>query len=121
MQNKHENNKKTAESQGINNREYGTQYGADIAKESATSEKNSGFAADPSQMRKAPGYYGSVPGVNTPDMRFPSAEEKHDVSIPAFNPPVPNRAWTEMRKHLSIEAMSEQEKRELYGSKKEHF
>ena len=44
---------------------------------------------DPSEMRKAPGYIEAVPGVNTPD-----------ISLPAVNPPVPNRAWTEMKRKL---------------------
>ncbi len=65
--------------------------------------KNKGYEGDPSEMRKAPGYENAVPGVNSPD-----------IALPAFNPPVPNRAWTEMRKKLEIEALSEEEKRELY-------
>ena len=60
-----------------------------------------GYAADESEMRKAPGYENSVPGVNTPN-----------IELPAFNPPVPNRAWTEMKRN--IESLSEEEKRELY-------
>ena len=35
--------------------------------------------------RYAPGFEGSVPGINTPG-----------IEPPAFNPPVPNRAWTAM-------------------------
>ena len=31
----------------------------------------------------------STPGINTPD-----------IELPAFNPPVPNRAWTAMREEL---------------------
>ena len=38
-------------------------------------------------MRKKPDVTGAVPGVNTPD-----------IEVPAYNPPVPNRAWTEMKK-----------------------
>ena len=45
----------------------------------------------------------STPGINTPE-----------VSLPAFNPPVPNRAWTAMRAGLDIEDLTEEEKRELY-------
>ena len=60
-------------------------------------------AGDPSEMRKAPGYENAVPGVNTPN-----------IELPAFNPPVPNRAWTEMRRGLDIEALSEEERRDLY-------
>ena len=32
----------------------------------------------------------AVPGINTPG-----------IELPAFNPPVPNRAWTSMREELS--------------------
>ena len=45
----------------------------------------------------------SIPGINTPE-----------ISLPAFNPPVPNRAWTAMRAGLDIDELSEEEKRELY-------
>ncbi len=45
----------------------------------------------------------AVSGINTPG-----------VELPAYNPPVPNRAWTAMRKGLDIDEMSAEEKRELY-------
>ena len=45
----------------------------------------------------------SVPGINSPE-----------ISLPAFNPPIPNRAWTAMRAGLDIEELSEDEKRDLY-------
>jgi hypothetical protein len=45
----------------------------------------------------------SVPGINSPE-----------ISLPAFNPPVPNRAWTAMRKGMDIEELSEEEKRDMY-------
>ncbi len=45
----------------------------------------------------------SVPGINSPE-----------ISLPAFNPPVPNRAWTAMRNGVDIDELSEEEKRELY-------
>lgn len=77
------------------------------------SQKGS-FSSDPSEMRKAPGYNGSVPGVNTPDIRLPGAEMKSETSVPAFNPPVPNRAWTAMRMGMDITELSEEEKRDLY-------
>ncbi len=48
----------------------------------------------------------SIPGVNTPE-----------ISAPAFNPPVPNRAWTAMRAGLDIDELSEEEKLELYYGK----
>lgn len=45
----------------------------------------------------------AVPGINTPG-----------IALPAFNPPVPNRAWTAMRMGKDIDELSEEEKRELY-------
>ncbi len=45
----------------------------------------------------------SVPGINTPG-----------IELPAFNPPVPNRAWTAMINGVDIEELSEEEKRDLY-------
>ena len=53
--------------------------------------------------RYAPGYTNAIPGINTPGM-----------PLPAFNPPVPNRAWTAMREGRDIDALTEEEKRELY-------
>lgn len=47
---------------------------------------------------------GAINGINTPG-----------IELPAFNPPVPNRAWTAMKK--DIEGLSEGEKRELYLGK----
>ena len=45
----------------------------------------------------------AVPGINTPG-----------IDLPAFNPPVPNRAWTAMRMGKDIDELTEQEKRDLY-------
>lgn len=45
----------------------------------------------------------SIPGVNTPG-----------IELPAFNPPVPNRAWTAMKRGLDIEELSPEERRDLY-------
>ena len=39
------------------------------------------------------------------------------LALPAFNPPVPNRAWTAMRAGVDIDQLSEEEKRELYYGK----
>lgn len=50
------------------------------------------YNGDPSEMRKAPGYTDAVPGANTPN-----------IELPSYNPPVPNRAWTEMKKELETE------------------
>ena len=44
---------------------------------------------------------GAISGINTPG-----------VELPAFNPPVPNRAWTAMKR--DYELMSEEEKRERF-------
>lgn len=46
---------------------------------------------------------GAVSGINTPG-----------IELPAFNPPVPNRAWTAMRNGLDIDELSEEEKRDMY-------
>ena len=48
----------------------------------------------------------SNPGINTPEV------SSH--VLPAFNPPVPNRAWTAMRKGMDIDELSEEEKRDMY-------
>ena len=46
---------------------------------------------------------GAISGINTPG-----------IELPAFNPPVPNRAWTAMRRGKDISELSEEEKREMY-------
>lgn len=46
---------------------------------------------------------GAISGINTPG-----------IELPAFNPAVPNRAWTAMRQGLDIDQLSEEEKRDLY-------
>ncbi len=46
---------------------------------------------------------GAISGVNTPG-----------IALPAFNPPVPNRAWTAMSKGMDIDELSSEEKRDLY-------
>ncbi len=50
-----------------------------------------------------PGMPGSTAGINSPE-----------ISVPLFNPPVPNRAWTAMRAGMDIEELTEEEKRDLY-------
>lgn len=37
-----------------------------------------------------------------------------DITLPAFNPPVPNRAWTAMRMGKDIDELSDEERRDLY-------
>lgn len=46
---------------------------------------------------------GAISGINTPG-----------IELPAFNPPVPNRAWTAMRQGMDIEELTEEEKRDMY-------
>ena len=48
----------------------------------------------------------AIPGINNPE-----------ISVPAYNPPVPNRAWTAMRQGKDIDELSEEEKRMLYYGK----
>ncbi len=48
----------------------------------------------------------SIPGINTPG-----------IELPAFNPPVPNRAWTAMRNGVDIDELTPEEKRDLYYGK----
>ena len=50
--------------------------------------------------KDAPGAYS---GINTPG-----------IELPAYNPPVPNRAWTAMRAGMDLDELSDEEKRELY-------
>ena len=45
----------------------------------------------------------ATPGINSPD-----------IALPEFNPPVPNRAWTAMKNGVDIDALSPEEKRNLY-------
>ena len=53
---------------------------------------------------------GAISGINTPG-----------IDLPAFNPPVPNRAWTAMSKGLDIDELSEEEKREMYLGRDDIF
>ena len=46
---------------------------------------------------------GTYPGINNPE-----------IELPAFNPPVPNRAWTAMKNGVDIEELNEEEKKDLY-------
>ena len=54
------------------------------------------------------------------DDRFPSATpgiNSPEVVPPAYNPPVPNRAWTAMRQGKDIDELSDEERRMLYYGK----
>ena len=57
----------------------------------------------PLMDRYVPGMTNSLPGINSPE-----------ISLPAFNPPVPNRAWTAMRNGADIEDLTDEERDELY-------
>ncbi len=73
----------------------------------ATQKNNMNKKASAPTDRYDRGYEtNSIPGINSPE-----------ISLPAFNPPVPNRAWTAMRKGANIDVMSEEEKKELYYGK----
>ena len=48
----------------------------------------------------------AIPGINTPG-----------IDLPAFNPPVPNRAWTAMRNGVDIDELTDEEKANLYFGK----
>ena len=68
-----------------------------------TKKNNSDKTIPILEDRYLPGMTNSLPGINTPE-----------ISLPAFNPPVPNRAWTAMKSGMDIEELSEEEKRDLY-------
>ena len=53
---------------------------------------------------------GAVSGINTPG-----------IDLPAFNPPVPNRAWTAMRQGRDIDELSPEEKADLYLGRDNQF
>ena len=53
---------------------------------------------------------GAISGINTPG-----------IDLPAFNPPVPNRAWTAMRQGKDIDQLTEEEKRDMYYGKDDIF
>lgn len=46
---------------------------------------------------------GAISGINTPG-----------IELPAYNPPVPNRAWTAMKAGRDIEELTDEEREELY-------
>ena len=48
-------------------------------------------------------YPAATPGVNTPE-----------IVPPAYNPPVPNRAWTAMKQGRDIDELSDEERSMLY-------
>lgn len=58
---------------------------------------------EPRGREKPEGNKSAIPGINTPG-----------IELPAFNPPVPNRAWTAMRNGVDIDVLTPEEKRDLY-------
>lgn len=68
----------------------------DYKKKTTTTEKNNVR----NYRKDAPS---AVSGINTPG-----------IELPAFNPPVPNRAWTAMRMGKDIDSLTEEEKRDMY-------
>lgn len=70
-------------------------------------EKNQPITTEKTEKKNVRNYRkdapGAVSGINTPG-----------IELPAYNPPVPNRAWTAMRKGMDIDNLSEEEKRDLY-------
>lgn len=53
---------------------------------------------------------GATAGINNPE-----------IQLPAYNPPVPNRAWTAMRAGHDIDELSEEERRDLYLGNDNYF
>ncbi len=52
----------------------------------------------------------AVSGINNPE-----------IELPAYNPPVPNRAWTAMRQGKDIDELTESEKADLYLGHDRYF
>lgn len=60
------------------------------------------FAPDSFRNEKREAYGDDLPTVGDP------------IDNPADNPPVPNRAWTEMKNGMDIDDLTEEEKRDMY-------
>ena len=72
-------------------------------------KKNDKITTDKTEKYNVKNYrmdaLGAISGINTPG-----------IELPAFNPPVPNRAWTAMRKGIETDELSDEEERNLeYG------
>ena len=76
------------------------------SKDKKTTQKNENHGVK-SYRKDAPGAYS---GINTPG-----------IELPAFNPPVPNRAWTAMRQGKDIDELTEEEKADLYMGRDRYF
>ena len=70
-------------------------------------EKNAPLTTEKTEKKNVRNYRkdapGAVSGINTPG-----------IELPAFNPPIPNRAWTAMRNGVDIDQLSPEEKADLY-------
>ena len=73
-------------------------------------EKNKPLTTNKTEKNNVKNYRkdapGATSGINTPG-----------IELPAFNPPVPNRAWTAMRMGKDITELTDEERREMYYGK----
>ena len=58
--------------------------------------------------------------------KYHAPESKSEINnpnraLPAFNPPVPNRAWTAMRQGIDIDELTDEEKRDMYYGRDDIF
>lgn len=78
-----------------------------MKKDTQNKKNNKAYESSLGYRKDAPG---AISGINTPG-----------IELPAFNPPVPNRAWTAMRAGADLDQLSEEEKRDLYIGKDDIF
>ena len=74
------------------------------------SKKNDKKQMGPHSERYRKEAPGAINGINTPG-----------IELPAFNPPVPNRAWTAMKKELEDDGLTERERRDIIYGEEEDF
>jgi len=81
-----------------------------LTKGALNMEKNKPLTTNETEKNNVKNYRkdapGAISGINTPG-----------IELPAFNPPVPNRAWTAMRMGKDITELTEEEKRDMYYGK----
>ncbi len=56
---------------------------------------------------------GNQPAPALPPLAYPLTEPP-SIAEPVIDPPVPNRAWTQMQLGKDIDALTEAEKRDMY-------
>ena len=66
-------------------------------------QKRNRKAPEAVPLGRVPHNDNAVPGINTPG-----------IELPAFNPPVPNRAWTAMKNGVDIDQLTDEERNMLY-------